>query len=256
LKKYFSKPIGGGISNIFILNELSPYINMVPGFGIGIKFKFVNHILQTTAYELQKTNSFLVVGNLPLPDLASKLVISDLKNILKSHNIAIYSKMKREDIQNEIKNHSCSNCQNFVLVFEIVDELAEERKAKEKNIEAVKKYQAKNPEKYKAAHLEAVQKHQAKNPEKYKAAHLEAVQKNQCKDSEKYKEAHLEAVQKNQCKDPEKFKTYNLEAVQKYQEKDSEKHKLANLEAVQKYQGKNSDKVKKANLKAVHQYQK
>jgi hypothetical protein len=256
LIKCFSKPIGGGISNIFILNELSPYINMGSSFDVDVKFKFVNHILQTTAYELQKTNPFLLVCNLPLLDLASKLVISDLKNISKSHNIAIYSKMKREDIQNEIKNHSCNNCQNFVSVFEIVDELAKEKKAKEKNIEAVKRYQAKNSEKYKAANLEAVQKHQAKNPEKYKTAHLEAVQKNQCKDSEKYKEAHLKAVQKNQCKNPEKFKTDNLKAVQKYQGKDSEKYKIANLEAVQKYQEKNSDKIKKANLEAVHQYQK
>lgn len=117
---FISKPLnqastflGGGIANAFTLDDLASYTNM-DHFDPSTKFKFVSYTLQATASDLQDQNHSLVVCNLPLPDLISRLVISDLKNISKSHNISVHSKMKRQEIQNAIRNHVCSDCEAFV----------------------------------------------------------------------------------------------------------------------------------------------
>ena len=188
-----------------------------------------------------------------MPNLVLKLVISDLKNIAKSHNITVHSKIKSQEIQNAISSHICKDCKNHVSVFEMIDEENKSSKAKAKHLEAVKKYQAKNSEKYKASHLKAVQQNRAENIDKYRMSNLKAVQKHQAKNPD-YKASNLEAVQKNQAKNPE-YKASHLEAVQKNQAKNPD-YKTSNLQAVKTYQTKYSNKAKKANLESVHKYQK
>jgi len=83
--------VGGGISNVFTLDDMGSCINMDCSIDPNTKFKFVSHTHQAAASELQNKNPSLIVCNLPLSDLISKLVISDLKSVSKSHDIAIHS---------------------------------------------------------------------------------------------------------------------------------------------------------------------
>ena len=232
VKKYQSKIIGGGMSNTFTLDELSPYIATELNVSTDTKFKFLSYITDVAATELQKnTDSPVLTCDLPLVNLIPKLAIADLKVIATCHNIPVHSKMKSQELQNAISKHTCKNCDSYSSVFGIISD----KTRATKNLEAVKKYQA-------------------KHSDKYKVTHLNAVQKNQVKDSSKYKASHLKAVQKNQAND-HKYKAFNLEAVEKYQANNLQ-YKASNLEAVQKHQGKNPSIYKTSNLEAVHKYQK
>jgi hypothetical protein len=104
--------------------------------------------------------------------------------------------------------------------------------------------------------LEAVNKYQSKNPEIFKATNLEAVKKYQSQNHEVFKTANLDAVQKHQSRNAEYFKKANLEAVQTYKNTNPDKVKQSNLEAFQTYKNTNPDKVKQSNLESVYKYRK
>jgi hypothetical protein len=163
-----NKIIGGGISKVFIFDELALFTISKSNIDKSNKIKFLKYMTQDKANELLATNNLLIVCNLPLNNLMPKLVISDLKVIAECHKVTIHSKMKSQEIQAAIGSHVCNTCEQYVSVFETINILEQEQKAKTKHSEAVKKHKAKDPEKYKAFHLEAVQKNQRKYPEQYK----------------------------------------------------------------------------------------
>ena len=200
-----SKIVGGGISNIFTFDELAPFIINNINIDKSSKIKFVKYITQDEANELWATNELLIVCNLPLTILISKLIVSDLKIIAECHHVKIHSKMKSQEIQTAISTHTCHTCEQYISVFEPIIKLKQDEKAKAKHLEAVKKHKTKNPEKSKVSNLEAVQKHQSKNPEQYKASNLQAVQKHQSKNPSQSKKANLKSVKKYQDQKMRKF---------------------------------------------------
>jgi hypothetical protein len=140
LGRHFPRFVGGG-SNLFTWDELSPYLlNTDYLVGPNYQFKFSSHIAHELASDLQSTNSSLVMTNIPLSDLVTNFVVSDLKCIAQAHGISIHSKMRKQEIQNTIRNHACTDCHSFISAFEIVDELEKTMKNKTKNLEAVKKH--------------------------------------------------------------------------------------------------------------------
>ena len=187
-----AKIVGGGTLKMFTAEELHPFVeNCV----ITNKFKFLSYLNKSEATGLQTTH---LVGNIPLTLLISKLTIADLKVIAKCHKIDIHSKIKLQEIQKILGNHTCNGCEEYLSVFEILDNDDLSNSKKVLHLQAVKKSQAKNSE-YKALNLQAVKKSQASNPD--------------------YKASTLQAVKKSQANNPEKAKQLNLNSVKKYQEK-------------------------------------
>jgi hypothetical protein len=205
-----TKIVGGGTSKMFTAEELHPFAeNCV----ITNKFKFLSYLNKSEASGLQTTH---VIGNIPLKTLILKLTIADLKVIAKCHNINIHSKIKLQEIQNILGNHTCNSCEEYLSVFEILDNDDLSNSKRVLHLQAVKKSQAKKSD-YKALNLEAVKKSQANNPD-YKASHLQAVKKSQAINPN-YKASNLQAVKKSQANNPEKTRQANLSSVKKYQEK-------------------------------------
>jgi hypothetical protein len=222
------KIVGGGTSKIFTAEELHPFVeNCV----ITSKFKFLSYLNKSEASGFQTTH---LLGNIPLTTLMLRLTIADLKVIAKCHKINVHSKIKLQEIQNILGNHTCNDCEEYLSVFEILcnDDLDDKKKVL--NLQAVKKNQAKNPD-YKATYLQAVKKNQANNLD-YKATHLQAVKKNQASNPD-YKVSNLQAVKKSQVNNPD-YKAFHLQAVKKSQENNPENARQANLSSVRKYQEK------------------
>ena len=207
------KIVGGGISNLFTVEELQPFINAIDAH----KFKFISYSTHSEAAALQSLNNTLVFGNIPLSTLTSKLGITELKVIAKCHQVTVHSKIKIQDIQSILCNHICNNCQEYVAVFELICDSDVYAKKKTSQLNVVKKYQA-NSSKYKASNLASVKQTQARNPD-YKTSNLNAVKKNQANNPD-YKASNLNAVKKNQANNPD-YKTSNLNAVKKSQQKQS-----------------------------------
>jgi hypothetical protein len=209
--------LGGGPAGIFSAENLSSFaINEVNPGGI---YKYSDYVPESDVHTLQSIKSPTLLCKMPLTELISHLSIPNLKFIAQCHNIKIHSKSKSLEIQSIIESHKCKTCEEYVEIFQFIDEKDKTEKKKASNLESVKKYQEKSPDKYKASNLDAVKKHQEKSPEKYKASNLDAVKKHQEKSPEKYKASNLEAVKKHQEKNQEKYKVFNLEAVKKYQKK-------------------------------------
>jgi hypothetical protein len=186
--------LGGGLAGIFSAEKLSSFaINEVNLGGI---YRYSDYVSESEVDTLQSIKSPTLLCKLPLTELISHLSIPDLKFIAQCHNIKIHSKSKSLEIQSIIESHKCKSCEEYVEIFEFIDEKDKTEKKKAINLSKSKKYQEKSPEKYKASNLEAVKKHQEKSPERYKASHLEAAKKHQ----EKYKVLNLESVKKYQNK--------------------------------------------------------
>ena len=200
--------LGGGPAGIFSAEKLSEFaINEVNPGGV---YKYSNYVPESDVHMLQSIKSPTLLCKMPLTELISHLSIPNLRLIAQCHNITIHSKSKSLEIQSIIESHKCKSCEEYVEIFEFIDEKDKTVKKKAINLNKSKKYQEKNAEKYKASHLEAVKKHQEKSPEKYKASHLEAVKKHQEKSPEKYLTSNLNAVKKYQEKSPEKYKASNV----------------------------------------------
>ena len=90
-----SKLIDGGTANIFTNEELSLYNNINTS---NINFKFIAYTTYELANKLTASNSMLVICNLPLYILTSKLTINELKQIAKHYNLKVQSKSKSQDI--------------------------------------------------------------------------------------------------------------------------------------------------------------
>jgi len=190
--------IGGGKINSFSFDELKLYSlqNYTENYAM---FKFHSYVSEIDAVAMS-TNSLLII-NLPLNLLVTRLTVSNLRAIASSHGIFLHStKMHHTDIQAAILAHTCSNCSTFVSNFEPVNE---EKKAEQRKL----------------SNLNAVRKYQKKNSETYKQSNLLAVQKNLAKNLEKSKKDNLLAVQRKHKKSPEQWKKDNLIAVQKYRQK-------------------------------------
>jgi hypothetical protein len=187
------KIVGGGISKLFTVEELQPFINGIDAH----KFKFISYSIPSEAAALQSLNNTLIFGNIPLITLTSKLGITELKVIAKCHQITVHSKIKIQNLQSILCNHICDNCQEYVAIFEIICDSDVYAKKKTAQLSVVKKYQA-NSSKYKTSNLASVKQSQAKNPD-YKTLHLNAVKKNQANNPD-YKTSHLNAVKKSQEK--------------------------------------------------------
>ena len=201
------KIVGGGTSKIFTAEELHPFVENCVSTN---KFKFLSYLNKSDASGFQTIH---LLGNIPLTTLMLKLTIADLKVIAKCHKINVHSKIKLQEIQNILGNHTCNDCEEYLSVFEILCNDNLDNRKKVLNLEAVKKSQAKNPD-YKATNLQAVKKNQAKNPD-YKNSNLQAVKKSQASNPD-YKVSNLQAVKKNQVNNLD-YKVSNLQAVKKSQ---------------------------------------
>src|SRR5438046_2267923 len=147
--------IGGG-SPLFSLQELEAYI--IPGSVpvTGISFKFRKYILQSELSNISVDNA--IVCHIPVHSILSKLTVTELREVAACHNITCHSRMKSRHIQNAIKNHMCEDCETCVAIFDAADDGAHQRRVT--NLQATKKYQEKEGEKYKKLHLKSVIKHQ------------------------------------------------------------------------------------------------
>jgi hypothetical protein len=83
------KIVGGGISKLFTVEELQPFMNVIDAH----KFKFISYSTPSEAAALQSLNNTLVLGNIPLSTLTSKLGITELKVIAKCHKVTVHSKI-------------------------------------------------------------------------------------------------------------------------------------------------------------------
>jgi hypothetical protein len=165
--------LGGGPAGIFTAEKLSSFaINEINPGGI---YKYSDYVAESEVHTLQSIKSPTLLCKMPLTELISHLSIPNLKFIAQCHKITIHSKSKSLEIQSIIESHKCKSCEEYVEIFEFIDEKDKTEKKKAINLNKSKKYQEKSPQKYKASNLEAVKNYQERSPEKYKASHLEAV---------------------------------------------------------------------------------
>jgi hypothetical protein len=141
--------LGGGLAGIFSAEKLSPFaINEVNLGGI---YRYSDYVPESEVHTLQGIKSPTLLCKLPLTELISHLSIPDLKFIAQCHNIKIHSKSKSLEIQSIIESHKCKSCEEYVEIFEFIDDKDKTEKKKAINLSKSKKYQEKSPEKHKAS---------------------------------------------------------------------------------------------------------
>jgi hypothetical protein len=229
--------IGGG-SNTFVFEELQPHTLSDHAYSVNTKFVFKTY---TTEAELSQSGfldkSFLIC-NLPLNVLVLKLNAAQLRIVATCHQLSIHSKMHNAGVQSTIIDHICHTCEQFVSVFQVIDEEKRMKQAKTVASRAVKKYQKRKGDQYKLDHLAAVKKHKEKQGDQYKLDHLAAVKKHQEKQGDQYKLDNLAAVKKHQVQQGDQYKLDHLTSAKKHQEKQGDQYKLDNLTSAKKYQEK------------------
>jgi hypothetical protein len=246
--------IGGG-SNTFVFEELQPHTLSDHAYSVNTKFVFKTY---TTEAELSQSGfldkSFLIC-NLPLNVLVLKLNAAQLRIVATCHQLSIHSKMHNAGVQSTIIDHICHTCEQFVSVFQVIDEEKRMKQAKTVASRAVKKYQKRKGDQYKLDHLAAVKKHQEKQGDQYKLDHLAAVKKHQEKQGDQYKLDNLAAVKKHQVQQGDQYKLDHLTSAKKHQEKQGDQYKLDNLTSAKKYQEKQGVQYKLDNLASVKRHQ-
>src|SRR6266487_67786 len=178
--------IGGGLSS-FTLQELEPYLTQCSSRNADMCFKFKDYILQSQMHHTDALKGEEIVCGVPIHVISPKLTVKELQKVAACHRIFTHSKMQRSHILNVLNNHMCENCAHHVSLFEVIDLQNQIAQKKAKNLEAVRRYQAKQGEKYKTSNLQSVQNYQGQQGEMYKAANLIAVQNNQQKQGEAFK---------------------------------------------------------------------
>src|SRR6202453_3460531 len=239
--------IGGGMPKLFRFEELLPHLSN-PAVK-NTRFKFHSYMTELDACALEPSAKSLLAVNYSFEKLLPHLCLSELKLIAVSHGIYTHSKMSKSAIQSAIIDHICQDCDTWVSVFELADNSINE--IARKNVIAVQKSNAKDPENYRQSHLAAVQRSNARDPEQYKQNNLAAVQRSNAKDPEQYKQKKLAAVQRSNARDPEQYKQKNLAAVQRSNAKDPQQHRQTNLAAVQRSNAKDPQQHRQTNLAAV-----
>src|SRR6202453_1103620 len=204
--------IGGGMPKLFRFEELLPHLSN-PAVK-NTRFKFHSYMTELDACALEPSAESLLAVNYLFEKLLPHLCLSELKLIAVSHGIYTHSKMSKSAIQSAIIDHICQDCDTWVSVFELADNSINE--IARKNVIAVHKSNAKDPENYRQSHLAAVQRSNARDPEQYKQNNLAAVQRSNAKDPEQYKQKNLAAVQKSNAQDPEQSRKLNTAAVHKF----------------------------------------
>src|ERR1700721_2144887 len=107
--------VGGG-TNLFSFAELQPDISNNNNLKTS-KFRFCEYSLKANTSTLDQS---LIAIDHPLHLLLPKLPVSDLKLIALSHGIYTHTKMRRDQIQTTIIDHTCHNCGSYVSIFEVV----------------------------------------------------------------------------------------------------------------------------------------
>jgi hypothetical protein len=263
--------IGGGFM-YFSYEELQPYFikNNIQRVNVNNQFKFVRYISKEE-YDATYAQINTIFGCIiSCANLLPKFTIYELRNVAACHGIVLHSRMRSSDIQSVIHAHICNDCKEYIFLFELID-AGLFVKSKVDNLMAVKKYQAKQVNRYngldniiqekeyqpyKKLNLKSVQLYQRKKGEIYKLANLESVKLHQQKKGETYKLANLESVKLHQQNKGESYKLANLESVKLHQQNKGESYKLANLESVKLHQQNKGESYKLANLDSVKLYHK
>ncbi len=232
---YVSPCIGGGLAS-FTLQELELYLTQGSSQNADMCFKYKDYVLQSQMHCTDTLKREEIVCDVPIHVISPKLTVKELQKVAACHRILTHSKMRRSQILDVINNHMCENCAHHVSLFEVIDLQNQIAHKKANNLEAVRRYQAKQGEKYKTSNLQSVQNYQEKQGDTYKAAHLTAVLNNQQKQGEAFKIAHHLSVKKNQKKQGDAYKVAHLLSVRRNQHKKREHYKQANLAAALKYQ--------------------
>jgi hypothetical protein len=141
--------IGGGKASIFSFYELMPASTNNNASMDAAKYKFHSYMPKSEALSLDSSaEKSLVIVNHPFELLIPKLTIANLKVIAAHHGILVHSKMNQASIQTAIQNHVCSNCAEFVSIFEFIDEAAIAIHKKTSSTRAVNKFKPQLPDKY------------------------------------------------------------------------------------------------------------
>ena len=124
--------LGGGPAGIFSAEKLSSFaINKVNPGGI---YKYSDYVLESEVHILQSIKNPTLLCKMPLTELISHLSIPNLKFIAQCHNIKIHSKSKSLEIQRIIESHKCTSCEEYVEIFEFIDEKDQTEKKKASNL--------------------------------------------------------------------------------------------------------------------------
>src|ERR1700677_3683529 len=173
--------IGGGMPKLFRFEELLPHLSN-PAVK-NTRFKFHSYMTELDACALEPSAESLLAVNYLFEKLLPHLCLSELKLIAVSHGIYTHSKMSKSAIQSAIIDHICQDCDTWVSVFKLADNLINE--IARKNVTAVQKSNAKYPEQSRKLITAAVNKFRAKtnfppSPPSLKLQHI--IISNWCKD--------------------------------------------------------------------------
>ena len=193
--------IGGGVSNIFLPQDLSQYSDYIKD---NCQYTFHKYIsIDSESEDIQNRSDLLLISDLSLSVLVSHLSISNMKKIASAHNLKFNSKIKSDTLQRLLSEHICQNCNNYTTIFKCIDLNEKSEQNKKLKTEKVKQYQTLNSEKYKTSNLYAVKQYQKLNAQKMQVNNLEAVKQYQA--TPKGKESHLAAVKNYQVRTQSQF---------------------------------------------------
>ena len=133
--------IGGGVSELFSLDQLQPYIlkdSMMIKPSAELMYKFESYHIKTKQVEEDITNKDALLCDIPLCKLVTNLTIQNLKLVAATHGIFIKSRTPLPEVLKIIQTHTCNHGQTYITVFKPAKSLVSRRR--EANIRAVKKY--------------------------------------------------------------------------------------------------------------------
>ena len=132
--------IGGGVSEIFSLAQLKPYLlidSMIIRPSAEVMYRFDSHCIATEQFKKDIDMNDLVC-DIPLHEIVTNLTVPNLKLVAAVHGIFIKSRTSFAEVVNIIQNHNCEHCQKCITVFKPAKSLITRRR--EANVRAVRKY--------------------------------------------------------------------------------------------------------------------
>ena len=139
--RYQEDHIGGGVSELFSLSQLQPYLlkdYMMTKPSVDLMYKFESYHIKTKKVKDDFINEDALLCDIPVCKLVTNLTIPNLKLVAAAHGIFIKSRTSLPDVIKLIQDHTCVHCQNCITVFKPAKSLVSRRR--EANMRAVRKY--------------------------------------------------------------------------------------------------------------------
>ena len=115
--------IGGGVSEIFSLAQLQPYVlknHMILTPSVDVMYKFEGHHIENKQLEKDLLNTDTLLCEIPLDKIIHNLTITSLKLVAAVHGIYIKTRTPLPEVLKIIQDHNCDHCQNCITLLNLL----------------------------------------------------------------------------------------------------------------------------------------